>query len=76
MLFVDGIGMGWMVIKGHRSSKSTFSGNKSFYWPKKSAKWVFWTFFLKNDKESLGLFLDNDKECLGLFQCVENDMMI
>ena len=33
MLYVDGIGMdGWMdkmVIKGHRSSKSTFSANKS-----------------------------------------------
>ena len=36
MLYVDGIGMGWVVFKGLRSSESTLSGNKSFYWPKKN----------------------------------------
>ena len=30
MLYVDGwMGLGWMVIIGHRSSKSTFGANKA-----------------------------------------------
>ena len=28
LVHVDGIGMGWMVIIGHRSSKSTLGANK------------------------------------------------
>ena len=27
MLYVNGMGLGWMVIIGHRSSKSTFGAN-------------------------------------------------